>query len=116
MPTADIDSPLAISFIILEKAILESQLHEFPQHKDDMPPDLIEGILAGEEKKGPTRIAYYRSLRMVERIIEVYGEPMLMQSLLLLAEGRTLDDAFQVAFGTSLDDVVATASDYTIDI
>jgi len=99
-----------------EAEILKAQMLEFPERRDDMTVDIVEGILDVQEEKGATRIAYYRSYLMVQQLVDTYGEPKVVEVVTLLAEGRALDEAFRGAFGKSYQDVLIIASNYTIEI
>ena len=102
------------SYLSAEGGILEEQMFEFPGVSAEMKPDRIELILGGEESREESRIAYYRSYRMVKQLVETYGDDKLKEAITLLGEGRTLDEAFRGAFGGGYDDVLRVASEYSI--
>jgi hypothetical protein len=97
-----------------EGALLLDQLYEFGNENLSMPPERIETVLQGEEDRRDSRIAYYNSYRMVERLVEKFGEEKLKRSVVLIGQGNTLDQAFTAAFGTDYNTVLKEASDYTI--
>ena len=104
------------SWLSEEKPLLERQMLEFIHRTDK--PDLaaIDNILTHEEKKEDSRVAYYHSLRMVEKLIDTYGEDKFKEAVRLLAGGETVENAFGSAFGASYDQVMNTARDYTVDM
>jgi hypothetical protein len=97
-----------------EGALLLDQVYEFGNENLSMPPEKIETVLQGEEDRKDSRIAYYNSYRMVERLVEKFGEEKLKRSIVLIGQGNTLDQAFTAAFGADYNTVLKEASDYTI--
>ncbi|MEJ2722840.1 MAG: hypothetical protein P8181_17140, partial [bacterium] len=63
-----------------------------------------------------SRIAYYRSYRMVKKLVDTYGADKVKDAVLLIGRGNTLDDAFRAAFGAGYDEVLKIASDYEVDL
>ncbi|MFQ5511573.1 MAG: peptidase MA family metallohydrolase [Candidatus Krumholzibacteriia bacterium] len=104
------------SYLSGEEKILESQMLEFPDGADAMEPGLLETILDSEDTKKETRIAYYRSYRMVKKLVDTYGEDSLKEAVNLLGQGHTVDDAFRGAFGNGYEDVLRVAADYSIHL
>ncbi|MBP2681074.1 MAG: Peptidase superfamily [Candidatus Krumholzibacteriota bacterium] len=97
-----------------EGPLLLDQLNEFGEENLSMSPERIDEVLQGEEDRRDTRIAYYHSYRMVERIAEKYGEDKLKSAVTLIGLGKTVDEAFTEAFGTGETAVVKDALDYTV--
>ncbi len=104
------------SYLAGEEDLLVAQMLEFPDATQEMSPGRIEAILDTEEKRKESRIAYYRSYRMVTKIVDTYGDDKLKQAVNLLGQGHGLDDAFKGAFGASYDEVVRVAADYSIEL
>jgi hypothetical protein len=104
------------SYLTEEGTILLGQLREFPEWNKDMSPKRIEAILDGEEEKGPTRTAYYRSFRMVQRLVDEFGENAVLNLVTLLGQGYSLHDAFRTAFNKGYDEALEIATDYSMDV
>ena len=97
-----------------EGALLLDQLYEFGNEDLSMPPDRIETVLQGEEDRRDSRVAYYNCYRMVERLAEKFGEENLKRSIVLIGQGKTLDQAFTEAFGADYNTVLKEASNFKI--
>ena len=104
------------SYFSGEEDILVAQMLEFPDATQEMTPRRIEAILDTEETRKESRIAYYRSYRMVTKIVDTYGDDRLKKAVNLLGQGHRLDDAFKGAFGVGYDEVVRVATDYSIEL
>jgi hypothetical protein len=99
-----------------EEPLLLDQLYEFEGENLSMTPERIDEVLQGEEDRRDTRIAYYHSYRMVERIAEKYGEDKLKSAVTLIGLGNSIDQAFTTAFGADQATVVKQALDYTVEL
>jgi len=99
-----------------EGKILLDEMYEFGQGDVSMSPERIEEILQGEEDRRDSRIAYYRSHRMVEQLIDKYGEEKVKQAVLLIGRGNTLEQACTKTFNKGYADMLQEASDYTVDL
>ena len=99
-----------------EGPLLLDQLYEFDTENLSMTPERIEEVLQGEEDRRDTRLAYYHSYRMVERLAEKYGEDKVKSAVTLIGLGKTLDQAFTAAFGADHATVVKQALDYTVEL
>jgi hypothetical protein len=104
------------SYLSDEGGLLKTQILEFPDRAAPMPPREVEGILAAEEEKEPSRIAYYRSYRMLTKMMEDFGEDNVKRFVLLLGEGHTMNESCQMAFHLNYDQLLDKASDYTIEV
>jgi hypothetical protein len=105
------------SYLSGEGDLLLDQAYEF---RADVPamdtPEKVEAALQGEKERGESRIAYYRSYRMVMKLIETYGEGKLVEAVKEIGRGNTLDEAFEKAVGKSYADILEIASDYDIEL
>jgi hypothetical protein len=81
-----------------------------------MSPERIEEVLQGEVDRRDSRIAYYRSYRMVEQLIDTYGKEKVQQAVLLIGRGNTLEQACTKTFGKGYAALLQEASDYTVDL
>jgi hypothetical protein len=100
-----------------EGDLLHSQILEFKQDVSAMDtPEKVEAVLQGETERGESRIAYYRSYRMVMTLIEAFGEEKIASAILEIGRGNTLDEAFRNTVGKSYAEVLEIASDYEIDL
>jgi len=99
-----------------EGDLLLEQMYEFANDNLSMSPERIEQVLQGEEDKKDSRIAYYHSYRMVERLVEKFGEDKLKRSVVLIGQGNTLDQAFTAAFGADYGTVLKEASNFAIEL
>jgi hypothetical protein len=104
------------SHLSKEGDLLLEQMYEFFREDHSMSPEKIEEVLQSEDNKRDARIAYFRSYRMVKRLMEEYGEENLKKAIVLIGLGRTLDQAFSDALGIDYSAVLAAASDYTVDL
>ena len=102
------------SYFSEEGGLLENQLTEFPDYARDMTADEIEVILDAEEKRSDSRIAYYRSYRMVQNLIDTYGDDKLKEVVRQLGLGTTFAAACEQAFGVSNGEVMRVATNYEI--
>jgi hypothetical protein len=93
------------SYFSDEGRILGENVNEFPKPARAISLDRLEKALDAESDKQETRIAYYLAHRMVEFLVERYGEAKLVETLSLMAQGHGLDDACQKAYGMSYEDV-----------
>lgn len=104
------------SHLSKEGDLLLEQMYEFFREDHSMSPEKIEEVLQSEDNKRDARIAYFRSYRMVKRLMEEYGEENLKKAIVLIGLGRTLDQAFSDALGIDYSAVLAAASGYTVDL
>ena len=89
------------SRIAEEWPIIRTQMAEFRDGDYDTTPspERIEEILEAADDRPLTRIAFYCSYIMVNRLVEEFGMERILRFLDLLAEGRSYEDASQEAFG-----------------
>lgn len=99
-----------------EGPLLFDQLYEFEGENLSMTPERIDEVLQGEEDRRDTRLAYYHSYRMAERLAEKYGEDKLKSVVTLIGLGNSVDQAFTTAFGADQATVVKQALDYTVEL
>lgn len=84
-----------------EVEILKIQIPEF-EHEGrnlDPSPEQIEQAIAEGTDRGDSRIAYYAAYRMLEKLLETHTMDNVLSFFDRLAEGKTLDEASQEAFG-----------------
>ena len=79
-------------------------------------PEKVEEVLQGEKERGNSRIAYYRSYRMVMELIDTFGEDKVVGAIVEIGRGNTLDEAFEKATGKSYAEILEIASDYQVDL
>jgi hypothetical protein len=91
-------------------------MYEFAGSDVSMTPERIEEILQGEEDRRESRIAYYRSYRMIQRLVDKYGQEKVEDAIVLIGRGNTLDQACAKTFGMDYTALVKDASDYTVDL
>ena len=84
-----------------EWSIIRTQMAEFEDGVYDTTPspDRIEEILAAADDRPLTRIAFYCSYIMVNRVVQEFGMERILAFLDLLAGGRGVDEACMDAFG-----------------
>jgi len=99
-----------------EGEILLDEMYEFRQGDVSMSPVRIEEVLQGEEDRRDSRIAYYRCYRMVEQLIDKFGEEKVKQAVLLIGRGNTLEQACTKTFNKDYAALLQEASDYSVDL
>lgn len=100
-----------------EGELLLNQAYEFKQIANVVnTPEKVEEVLQGEKERGESRIAYYRSYRMVMELIETYGEDKVVGAIVEIGRGNTLDQAFDKVTGKSYSENLKIASDYEVDL
>lgn len=99
-----------------EGPLLLDQLYEFEGENLSMTPERIDEVLQGEEDRRDSRLAYYHSYRMVERLAEKYGEDKVKSAVTLIGVGNTVDQAFTTAFGADQATVVKEALNYPVEL
>lgn len=99
-----------------EGPLLLDQLYEFEAENLSMTPERIDEVLQGEEDRRDSRLAYYHSYRMVERLAEKYGEDKVKSAVTLIGVGNTVDQAFTTAFGADQATVVKEALNYPVEL
>ena len=105
------------SYMSGEGDILLNQVYEFKDAVAAMDtPEKIEEVLQGEKERGESRIAYYRSYRMVMKLIDTFGEDKVTAAVVEIGRGNTLDEAFKKATGKSYAEILEIASDYEVDL
>ena len=105
------------SYMSGEGEILLNQVYEFKAFVAAMDtPEKIEEVLQGEKERGETRIAYYRSYRMVVKLIDTFGEDKVVAAVVEIGRGNTLDEAFKKGTGKSYAEILEIASDYEVDL
>lgn len=104
------------SYLSGEGEILLDEMYEFRQGDVSMSPVRIEEVLQGEEDRRDSRIAYYRCYRMVEQLIDKYGEEKVKQAVLLIGRGNTLEQACTKTFNRDYAVVLQEVSDYAVDL
>ena len=105
------------SYMSGEGEILLNQAYEFKDAVAAMDtPEKIEEVLQGEKERGETRIAYYRSYRMVVKLIDTFGEDKVVAAVVEIGRGNTLDEAFKKGTGKSYAEILEIASDYEVDL
>jgi hypothetical protein len=104
------------SYLSGEGELLLNQMYEFSQGDVSMSPEKVEDVLQGEVDRRDSRIAYYRSYRMIQQLIDKHGEEKVKQAVVLIGQGNTLDQAFMRALNASYNAVLQEASDYTVDL
>jgi hypothetical protein len=84
-----------------EWQVLKEQRGEFAAGVYDLTPspERIEEVLEAADDRPLTRIAFYCSYVMVDRLVTEFGMERIMAFIDLLAEGRDYDDASLDAFG-----------------
>jgi hypothetical protein len=84
-----------------EWPVIKSQKAEFDNGIYDvkLAPESIEEILYAADDRPMTRIAFYCSYVMVDRLVSEFGMGSVMTFLDLLAAGRSYDEASMEAFG-----------------
>jgi hypothetical protein len=93
------------SYLSEDGWVLEQIVGEFPEEARDVPVERIEEALVLEEIRADTRVAYYLAYRMVQSLVERYGEEKLVEAILLMAQGHGMDDACQRVYGMGYKDV-----------
>jgi hypothetical protein len=104
------------SYFCGEQDILRNQMYEFESRNEDMSPERIEAILAEEKEKSESRIAYYRSYRMIKNLMDEYGAENVTEAVQLLGRGYSLDEAFKERMRVSYDEALQVATDYRLNI
>jgi hypothetical protein len=104
------------SYLSGEGKILLDQMYEFEQDDISMTPERIEEVLQGEPARKESRIAYYRSYRMVEKLVDTYGQEKLRDVILAIGHGDTVSDAFEKTYGAGYDEILKIVSDYKVDL
>jgi hypothetical protein len=105
------------SYLSNEGPLLLNQAREFQRDPHiSMTPEQIEEVLQEEENREKSRIAYFRSHRMVQKLMETYGEDKVGEAIRLMGQGHTRDEAFMTAFDKDYDGTLAVAVDYTVDL
>ncbi len=104
------------SYLVGEEELLLNQMYEFKDTDVTMTPEKIETVLQGEEDRRESRIAYYRSYRMVKQLIDTYGRDRSKQAVMLVGMGKTLDQAFREAVDKDYNAVLHDATQYTVDL
>ena len=104
------------SYLSGEEKLLLDQMYEFRQGDVSMSPARIEEVLQGEEDRRDSRIAYYRCYRMVEQLIDKFGEEKVKQAVLLIGRGNTLEQACTKTFNKDYAALLQEASDYSVDL
>jgi hypothetical protein len=105
------------SYMSGEGDILFNQAYEFKDIVAAMDtPEKIEAVLQGEKERGESRIAYYRSYRMVVKLIDTFGEAKVVDAVVEIGRGNTLDEAFKKGTGKSYAEILEIASDYEVDL
>jgi hypothetical protein len=91
-----------------EKSILEMQAEEFrSQGWNTYPsPEEVEIALAEASDRGSTRIAFLAAQRMLERLLSISTMQSALAFLDRLAEGKTIDEASEEAFGMGYDALI----------
>ena len=103
------------SYLSGEEKVLAAQLTEYPDANLEMPVEEIEKLLRTEKDRKLTRIAYYHAYRMVQTLIDKEGEFKLATLILRLGDGVNKDQAYSLVFNKPYADVLAEATDYSID-
>lgn len=104
------------SYLSGEGDILLDEMYEFAESDVSMPPERIEEVLQGEEDRRESRIAYFRSYRMIQQLVDKYGEEKVKQMVLLIGRGNALDQACTKALSMDYAALLRAASDYTVDL
>jgi hypothetical protein len=104
------------SYLAGEGDLLLNQMYEFKDSDVSMTPEKIEMVLQSEEDRRESRIAYFRSYRMVKQLIGTYGEKPFKQAVLAIGEGSSLDQACMKAFHKEYNAVLQDATQYTVDL
>jgi hypothetical protein len=99
-----------------EGELLRVQLKEFPEENYAMTPDRLEEILVWEESREESRIAYYHSYRIVQSLVDKFGEDKLKEVVTLLAQGYTMDEVCEQSFGMSYEETLGSATDYMVNM
>ena len=104
------------SYLSGEGKILLDQMYEFKNDDIEMTLERIEEVLQGEPARKESRIAYYRSYRMVKKLIDTYGVEKLRDVILAIGYGQTVGDAFESTYGVGMDDIMKVATEYEVDL
>lgn len=94
------------SYISSEGNVLKNQLAEFPAESYAMSLDEIEAALLSESDRQQTRIAYYHAYRMVQSIVDRFGDDKLVLLIARMGQGATMDEACVDAFGVNYEQLV----------
>jgi hypothetical protein len=104
------------SYLVGEEELLINQAREFRRGDISMTPDKIEKVLAGEEDRRESRIAYFRAYFMVKTLVDTYGEDKLIETVRLMEKGRSRDEAFEAVYNKDYQGVLNDATNYTVDL
>lgn len=100
------------SYFVREGHILEQNAKEFELLKEAMPAGRIDEILIDEISREETRVAYYKSLRMVLALVNRFGENKLIDLIVGMNEGLSLDEAFQRAYAISYQEATVELTEH----
>ncbi len=104
------------SYLSGEGDILLDEVYEFSETDVSMSPERIEEVLQGEQDRRESRIAYYRSYRMIQQLIDKHGEEKVREAIVLIGRGNTLEQACTKALNMGYAALLQDASDYTVDL
>jgi hypothetical protein len=94
------------SYFAHEGDLLEDLIAEFPKEAYNPTLEQLENALLGEISRQDSRIAYRTSNRMVAGLVEQFGEDKLVDLVLRLAEGFTMDEACQDVYAMNYKGVL----------
>lgn len=91
-----------------ENEIIIMQMEEFRRvgHSLVRSPEAIEIALAEATDREETRIAFHGALRMLENLLATHSMDNVLSFLDRLREGKSLDEASEVAFGIGYDALI----------
>ena len=102
----------AASYFTREGHILEQNAQGFDLAKEALPAARLDEILMDELLIEETRVAYYKSLRMVLALVNRFGEDKLIDLIVSMNSGLSLDEAFQQTYGISYEEATVALTEH----